>query len=112
MSVRLVMFTLLKRLEALKAQLHQNPSNSSRPPSTDTPSTKRQRRMPAAKRRRLGGKYGHPGHSQALLEPTATVALFPEGCSCGHRKFVALTPYHTYQIIRSGGERALQGSRA
>jgi len=98
-SVRLVVLTLLKRLETFEARLNQNSSNSSRPPSTDTPSTKRQRRMPAAERRKPGGKRGHPGHSQALLAPTATVALFPEGCSCGHREFVELTPYHTHQVI-------------
>jgi hypothetical protein len=86
LRVQLVVLTLLKRLEALEARLKQNSSNSSRPPSTDTPSTKRQRRMPAAERRKPGGKPGHPGHPQVWLDPTATVALFPEGCSCGHRE--------------------------
>jgi hypothetical protein len=38
-SVRLVVLTLLTRLETFEARLNQNPSNSSRPPSTDTPST-------------------------------------------------------------------------
>jgi transposase len=84
-SVRLVLLTLLKRLEALEARSTQNSSNSSRPPSTDAPATKRQRRMPDAERRKPGGKRGHPGHLQTLLEPTATIALFPEGCPCGHR---------------------------
>jgi transposase len=74
-------------------------NNSSRPPSTDAPSTKRQRRRLAAERRKPGGKRGHPGHPQVLLEPTATVALFPKGCDCGHRGLVELTPYHTHQVI-------------
>jgi transposase len=99
MSVRLVMRTLLQRLEALEARLNQNSSNSSRPPSTDMPATKRQRRRPAAERRKPGGKPGHPGHPQVLLDPTATVALFPEGCSCGHREYSELTLYHTHQVI-------------
>ena len=77
-SVRLVMLTLLKRLEALEARLTQNSSNASRPPSTDAPAPKRQRRRPAAERRQPGGKRGHPGQPQVLLAPTATVALFPE----------------------------------
>ena len=98
-SVRLVMRSLLKRLEALEARLTQNSSNSSRPPSTDAPATKRQRRRQAAERRQPGGKRGHPGHTQVLLEPTATVALFPEGCACGYRRLVELTPYHTHQVI-------------
>jgi transposase len=77
LSVRLVVLTLLKRVEALEARVQQNSSNSSRPPSADSLATKCQRRMPAAERRKPGGKPGHPGHSQVLLEPTATVALFP-----------------------------------
>jgi hypothetical protein len=88
-SVRLVMLTLLKRLETLEARGNQHSSNSSRPPSTDAPSTKRQRRIPATERRKPGGKPGHPGHPQVRLEPTATVSLFPEGCSGGHRPLEA-----------------------
>lgn len=98
-SVRLVVLTLLKRLTTLEARGHQNSSNSSRPPSTDAPATKRQRRMPAAERRKPGGKLGHPGQPQVLLEPTATVALFPQGCVCGHREFAELPPYHRHQTI-------------
>jgi transposase len=98
-SVRLGVLTLLKRLETLEARLHQNSSNSSRPPSTDAPATKRQRRRPAAERRKPGGKCGHPGHPQGLLAPTATIALVPEGCACGHRELGELTPYHTHQVI-------------
>jgi transposase len=91
--------TLLKRLATLEARVHQNSSNSSQPPSTDAPATKRPHRWPTAERRKPGGKPGHPGHPQVLLEPTATVALFPEGCACGPREFVELTPYHTHQVI-------------
>ena len=98
-SVRLVMRTLLQRLEALESRVHQDSSNSSRPPSTDTLSTKRQRRTKAAERRKAGAKPGHLGHSQVLLEPTATVALFPETCACGQSGFAALRPYHTHQVI-------------
>ena len=90
---------LLKRLATLETRLNQHSSNSSRPPSTDAPSTKRQRRKPAVERWKPGGKPGHPGHPQALLEPTTTVSLFPEGCSCGPRELVKLTPYHTHQVI-------------
>lgn len=99
LSVRLVVLTLLKRLEALEARVQQNSSNSSRPPSTDSLAKKRQRRMPAVERRQPGGKPGHPGHSQVLLEPTATVALFPDLCACGQGGMVELTPYHRHQVI-------------
>jgi transposase len=55
--------------------------------------------MNAAERRKPGAKPGHPGHPQVLLAPTATLSLLPEGCSCGHRELVELTPYHTHQVI-------------
>ena len=99
LSVRLVVLTLLQRLETLEARAYQNSSNSSRPLSTDAPATKRQRRRPAAERRKPGGKPGHAGHPQGLLEPTATVSRFPERCSCGHQEFVELALYHTHQVI-------------
>ena len=99
LSVRLVVLTLLKRVEALEARLHQNSSNSSRPPSTEAPATKRQRRLPAAERRKPGGKPGHRGHPQVLLDPTATVVLLPAACACGHREFSTVTPYHTHQVL-------------
>ena len=98
-SVRLVVRTLLKRLEALEARVPQHSANSSRPPSTDAPATKRQRRKPAAERRKPGGTPGHPGHPQVLLEPTGTVTLLPEECSCGQRELVELTLYHTPQVV-------------
>jgi transposase len=34
-----------------------------------------------------------------LLEPTATVALFPEACACGQRALGEWTRYHTHQVI-------------
>ncbi len=96
---RLAVLTLLKRLETLAARSHQNSSNSSRPPSTDAPTKKRQRRMNASERRRPGGNLGHPDHPPVLLAPTATIALFPEACACGQRGCVALIQSHTHQVL-------------
>jgi transposase len=90
---------LLKRVEALEARLQRDSSNSSRPPSTDSPATKRQRRTPVAERRKPGAKPGHPGHQQVLLEPTASVSLFPDACACGHEGFAEVTLYHTHQVM-------------
>jgi transposase len=87
LSVRLAVLTLLKRLDALEARLHQDSSNSSRPPSTDSPVKKRQGRTKAAERCTPGAKRGHPGHHQVLLEPTASVLRFPAACACGYRRF-------------------------
>jgi transposase len=98
-SVRHHFLSLLKRVETLEARFNQDSSNSSRPPSTDAPSKKRARRVPAAEHRKPGGKPGHPGHSQVLLEPTASVSLLPDACACGHRGFAEVTLYHTHQVI-------------
>ena len=98
-SVRHHFLSLLKRVETLEARFNQDSSNSSRPPSTDAPSKKRARRTQAAEHRKPGGKPGHPGHPQVLLEPTASVSLLPDACACGHRGFVEVTLYPTPQVI-------------
>src|SRR4030095_1902434 len=83
-SVRHHFLSLLKRVETLEARCNQDSSNSSRPPSTDSPPKKRARRTHAADPRKPGAKPGHPGHHQGLLEPTASVSLLPDACACGH----------------------------
>jgi transposase len=98
-SVRHQFLALLKQVDSLPARLHRASSNSSRPPSTDALSPKRQRWTKAAERRKPGAKPGHPGHQQMLLEPTATVALFPATCTCGHPRLSDLVPSHTHQVI-------------
>jgi hypothetical protein len=98
-SVRHQVLSLLKQVEALEARLHRESSNASRPPSTDSLSTKRQRRVPAAERRKPGANPGHPGHHQVLLEPTASVSLLPDTCVCGHRRLADITLSHTHHVI-------------
>ena len=61
-NVRHHFLSLLKRVETLEARFNQDSSNSSRPPSTDSPAKKRARRTHAAERRKPGAKPGHPGH--------------------------------------------------
>jgi transposase len=70
----------------LRTRLAQNSSNSSRPPSSDLPGTRR----PPARRplgRAPGGQPGHPGHQRALLsveQVDRVVALVPTRCrQCG-----------------------------
>jgi len=98
-SVQHQFLCLLKRVDALEARVNRGSSNSSRPPSTDAASKKRQRQTPAAERRKPGAKHGHPGHPQVRLDPTITMPLFPERCSCGQLGFAELLPYHTHQVI-------------
>jgi transposase len=98
-SVQSQVLALLKRVEALEARVNRDASNASRPPSTDAPATKRQRRMQVAERRQPGATPGHPAHHQGLLEPTASVSLFPDACACGSRACAAVTLSHTHQVL-------------
>jgi transposase len=98
-SVRSQFLALLKRVEALEARVDRDSSNSSRPPSTDAPAKKRQRRTQAAERRKPGAKPGHPVHQQVLLEPTSSVSLWPDACACGHREFTEVILSHAHQVI-------------
>ena len=99
-SVRYQVLSLLQRVEALEVRLKRASSNASRPPSTDFLSTKRQRRMPAAERRTPGATPGYPGHPhQVLLEPTASVSLWPNAGGCGSQEFSEVTRYHTHHVI-------------
>jgi hypothetical protein len=82
-SVQQQFLSLLKRVETLEARVNPNAFHSSRRPSTDSAAQKRQRRTQATERHKPGGKPGHPGHLQVLLEPTSSVSLFPRACPCG-----------------------------
>jgi transposase len=64
--VRSQFLSLLKRVEALEARVNRDSSNSSRPPSTDAPAKKRQRRMQAAER---GFVARMDGKKKRSLEP-------------------------------------------
>ena len=60
----------LARIAELEAQLNQNSSNSSRPPSSDPPWTAKPKRRPKnAGGRKRGGQKGHQGHRRHLLPP-------------------------------------------
>ncbi|MEK7756735.1 MAG: DUF6444 domain-containing protein, partial [Planctomycetota bacterium] len=52
----------------LQAQLKQNSSNSSRPPSSDPPQAPQRPSKPPSGRK-PGGQPGHPGHSRTRLPP-------------------------------------------
>src|SRR3954451_18663955 len=73
---------LQERIRELEAQLGQNSSNSSRPPSTDSLQAPPQRKAPATGRKR-GGQLGHRGAFRALLpveQVDELVAVVPERC--------------------------------
>ena len=72
---------LRTKVEELEARLGQNSSNSSKPPSSDSPADRsaRQGKPPTGKKR--GGQPGHKGSQRQLLTPTKPpVDCFPETC--------------------------------
>ncbi len=75
----------LATIADLRARLGQNSRNSNKPPSSDGPGVKRERKEPTG--RKPGGQPGHKGHRRELLPPEKVdevVAVQPHGCSrCG-----------------------------
>jgi transposase len=78
---------LEEQVRNLTFRLNQNSSNSSKPPSSDPPGTKREPQ--AATGRKPGGQPGHTKHERELLPPEVVdhfIDLVPEQCgSCGKR---------------------------
>lgn len=78
---------LIKQVAELTEKLGRNSGNSSKPPSSDPPSTRAERRARDKKSKRgRGGQPGHPGSKRELLPPDqvdAVVDVFPPECeSC------------------------------
>jgi len=85
----------------LEERLNRNSTNSSQPPSANSPYVKPVKSEPKKPHGKPGGKKGHKGSRQQLLEPKVVVPLFPETCSCGSNKFnhPEPDPYYTHQHI-------------
>lgn len=77
---------LQARITELEARLGQNSTNSSRPPSSDPPGTRRAPPLPKGSRR-PGGQPGHRGHFRTLRpveQVDRVVRVTPEQCrGCG-----------------------------
>lgn len=77
-------------IEKLKAQvaellerLNQNSSNSHKPPSSDPPGNRKERRARDKQQRKRGGRKGHKGSRRELLSPDQVdkfVNHFPDAC--------------------------------
>ena len=85
--------SLHSKIEKIERRLNQDSSNSSKPPSSDSPYNKKPDKK---KKQNAGGKKGHKGHSQVMLEPTETILVKPERCSCGNTDFPEAEPCHTH----------------
>jgi transposase len=97
-SVQALVLQLLKRIEELEARLNQDSSNSSRPPSSDSP-YKKGGATETEKKGRSKSRKGHKGHRFQMLNPTETRNILPQPCSCGCDQFSDLKPYYTHQHI-------------
>ena len=89
-----------RRIDKLEVRTQKNSHNSSKPPSSDSPYTKKKRKQKKSKKAK-GGQKGHPGHQQKLLEPSTTDCLDPQQCACGHKDFAGqeMTAFQTHQQI-------------
>lgn len=92
-SVQTLVQSLVQRVEALEARLHQDSTTSHRPPSTDSPYQQKPKATGEVARRKAGGQPGHPGHRQRLLPPTDIQIILPPACPCGHTQWVETHPY-------------------
>lgn len=91
---------LNRRMEQMEALLHSDSNNSNKPPSSDSPFQKKELASQERRSSRPGGKKGHPGHRQEMLEPTETVELEPKQCSCGNGEFIEIRPFYTHQFFK------------
>jgi transposase len=91
------MRTLEARMAALEARAQRNSGNSNRPPSADPPWVKPH--TSSTPKGTPGARPGHPGHRQALLEPTEVIEVQPPACGCGQTAFPDARPYYTHQVI-------------
>ena len=106
--------TLRVEVEELKRRLGQNSSNSSKPPSSDPPMSRQERRALARKRakeslRKQGGQPGHEGKHRQMAPPERVDEAFehqPGECSgCGHAFRASL--YRRRRTRSGGGQLAL-----
>jgi transposase len=91
---------LEKRVDQLESQQNKNSRNSNKPPSSDSPYEHNQVSDEGQKPKgKAGGKKGHQGHRQKLLEPTRVIVVLPEECSCGQQGIENPQPFYTHQEI-------------
>jgi len=79
-------------IEDLKARLDRNSENSSKPPSSDGPWSKRRERRRPSSGKKQGGQPGHPGKTRDLVdedEVDEVVDYEPKECThCGGRELL------------------------
>jgi transposase len=91
-----------KRIEKLEVQVEMDSQNSSKPPSSDSPFKRADRKKKVKKSKRAkGGQKGHKAHHRQMLEPDVQNPVLPERCKCGHSDFEGcrMDPFFTHQQV-------------
>ncbi len=80
-SVVDLVFSLMARIEELERQIGRDSSNSSLPPSRDSPAARAQRSKKPGSGRSQGGQPGHRGlHRPMVADPDVLVEHWPAAC--------------------------------
>lgn len=82
-EILMAMDARIRELERIIATLTRNSSNSSRPPSSDPPGSKKGKQKANSSRRKQGGQPGHKGKKRDLLpaeEMDKIHDIFPKHC--------------------------------
>jgi uncharacterized coiled-coil protein SlyX len=88
-ELRVRCLQLQRRNRELQAQFSKDSHNSSRPPSTDPPWSKRTRSLRGASGKLRGGQAGHQGETRRLTaRPDRIVEHWPEECRRCHSPLV------------------------
>lgn len=84
----------------LRRRLNRNSSNSNKPPSSDSPSSKQNRRGKTPSPNNPGKQPGAPGHHREPLEPDKIVDCVPDSCEhCGEGLSGFEDDPHTHQVV-------------
>lgn len=83
------------RIEQLEARLNMDSTNSSKPPSSDSPF----KAKPDSTRTKSKPKRRRKGRRQQCLRPTEIQELFPGQCACGCASTSEPEPYYIHQFI-------------
>ena len=76
-----LVFSLMARVEELERQIGRDSSNSSLPPSRDSPVARAKRPKKPGSGRSQGGQPGHPGrHRPMVADPDVVVEHWPAAC--------------------------------
>jgi transposase len=80
----------------LETRLKKNSTNSDKPPSSDSPFINKPKKADQEEEK---PKQKRKGYGRQRLEPTTTINIMPDACSCGCTNHGETTPYFTHQVV-------------